>query len=96
MKTLSPVEREAYLLDLLEQLAQKNITEGKLLATLRKDILGMNQDDYAAYVNVSRRTLSDIENDSGKQTLPVINKVFKPFGLTIGLRLIRPPRSLLQ
>ncbi len=85
--TLSPSEREAYLLGLLDQLAQKRITEGKLLATLRKEILGMNQDDYAAYVKISRRTLSDIENDTGKQTLQVLNKVFKPFGVTWGLKL---------
>jgi len=85
--TLSPSEREAYLLDLLDQLAQKTTTEGKVLAILRKEILGMNQDDYAAYVKVSRRTLSDIENDTGKQTLQVMNKVFKPFGLTMGLKL---------
>ena len=89
MKTLSPVEREAYLLNLLEQLAQKKITDGELLSTLRKDILGLNQEAYARFVGVSRRTLSDIENNSGKQTLPVINKVFKPFGLTFGLKLIR-------
>lgn len=90
MKTLSPIEREAYLLNLLDQLAQKKITEGALLAKLRKDILGMNQDAYAALVDVSRRTLSDIENDTGKQTLPVINKVFKPFGLVLRLGLVRP------
>jgi len=85
--TLSPTEREAYLLDLLDQLSQQKITEGQLLAKLRKEILGMNQDDYAGYVKVSRRTLSDIENDTGKQTLPVMNKVFKPFGLAWGLKL---------
>lgn len=89
MKTLSPVERENYLMDLLEQLSQRKITEGELLTKLRKEILGMNQDAYAAFVDVSRRTLSDIENDSGKQTLSVINKVFKPFGLVYGLKLIR-------
>lgn len=84
---LSPTEREAYLLNLLDQLAQQKSTEGKVLAKLRKEILGMNQDDYAAYVKVSRRTLSDIENDTGKQTIQVMNKVFKPFGLTMGLKL---------
>lgn len=89
MKTLSPIEREAYLMTLLEQLSQRKITEGELLTKLRKEILGMNQDAYAGFVDVSRRTLSDIENDTGKQTLPVINKVFKPFGLTCGLKLIR-------
>jgi DNA-binding XRE family transcriptional regulator len=89
MKTLSPIEREAYLMNLLEELSQRKITDGELLAKLRKEILGMNQEAYATFVGVSRRTLSDIENDSGKQTLSVANKVFKPFGLVFGLKLIR-------
>lgn len=89
MKNLSPIEREAFLLELLEKLKQKHITAGKLLSSLRKDILGMNQDTYAALVGVSRRTLSDIENDTGNQTLPIMNSVFKPFGLIWGLQLRR-------
>ena len=91
MKNLSPIEREALLLELLEKLTKKEISAGKLLANLRKDILGMNQDTYAALVGISRRTLSDIENNSGNQTLPVMNTAFKPFGLTWGLQLARPP-----
>ncbi len=89
MKLLPALEREAYLLQLLENLRAKTITEGALLATLRKEILGMNQDKYAAFVGVSRRTLSDIENDKGNQTLPVMDKVFKPFGLVWGVQLKR-------
>jgi DNA-binding XRE family transcriptional regulator len=87
MKKLSPFEREAYLHKLLEQLRNHEMTEGVVLATLRKNILGMNQEDYAALVGVSRKTISDIENDTGKQTLPVMNSVFKPFGLRLGLQL---------
>ena len=49
----------------------------------------MNQESYATLVGLSRKTISDIENDTGKQTLPVINSAFKPFGLTFGLQLRR-------
>lgn len=89
VQKLSPFEREAYLNTLLEKLRNHEITEGDVLATLRKNILGMNQENYAALVGLSRKTISDIENDTGKQTLPVINSAFKPFGLTLGLQLRR-------
>lgn len=89
MKKLSPFEREAFLNDFLEKLRNNEITEGQVLASLRKNILNMNQDNYAALVGLSRKTISDIENDTGKQTLPVINSAFKPFGLKLGLQLRR-------
>ena len=59
---LSPFEREAYLNTLLEKLRNHELTEGDVLATLRKNILGMNQENYAALVGLSRKTISDIEN----------------------------------
>mgnify|MGYP000891449259 CR=1 FL=1 len=89
VKKLSPLEREDYLKSLLEKLRNQEITEGDVLATLRKNILDMNQENYAALVGLSRKTISDIENDTGKQTLPVINSAFKPFGLKFGLQLRR-------
>jgi len=85
MKNLSGDEREALLIRLLRAVQRDEMTEGALLRTLRKDILAMNQDEYAALVNVSRRTLSDIERDAGNPSLPVLKRVFRPLGLTIGL-----------
>jgi DNA-binding XRE family transcriptional regulator len=85
MKNLTGDEREALLITLLRALQREEMTEGELLRTLRKDILAMNQDEYAALVNVSRRTLSDIERDAGNPSLPVLKRVFRPLGLTIGL-----------
>ncbi len=85
MKNLSGDEREALLIRLLRAVQREEMSEGELLRTLRKDILAMNQDEYAALVNVSRRTLSDIERDAGNPSLPVLKRVFRPLGLTIGL-----------
>lgn len=85
MKELNPLEREAFLRNCLQELLSGATSEGKILTRLRKTILGMNQDDYAALVGLSRRTLSDIENDTGDQSLSVINAAFKPFGLRLGL-----------
>jgi DNA-binding XRE family transcriptional regulator len=85
MKDLNPLEREAFLRNCLQELLSGETSEGKILTRLRKKILGMNQNDYAALVGLSRRTLSDIENDTGDQSLSVLNAAFKPFGLRLGL-----------
>lgn len=80
-----PLEREIFLRTCLQELMTGETTEGKVLVQLRKKILGLNQDDYAYLVGLSRRTLSDIENDTGDQSLSVLNAAFKPFGLRLGL-----------
>ena len=85
MKLLMPLEREALLLSCVEKILNSEMTEGQVLRKLRKEVLDMNQDEYAALVKVSRRTLSDIENDIGSQSIEVINSVFKPFSLRLGL-----------
>lgn len=85
MKKLTGEERETLLIKLLLQVMRSECTEGHLLRTLRKEVAGMTQDQYAAHVGISRRTLSDIERDAGNQTIPVINRAVKPFGLKLGL-----------
>lgn len=85
MKNPSPTQREALLLDLLEQLFREEITEGALLRTLRKEVLGMSQARFAELASVSRRSLSDIETDKGSPSLSLLNRIFRPFGLHVGL-----------
>ncbi len=85
MKPLSGDEREALLITLLRAVQREELTEGELLRRLRKDVLDMSQDQYAALVKVSRRTLSDIERDAGNPSLPVLKRVFRPLGLSMGL-----------
>ncbi len=85
MKKLTGAEREALLLELLDKLYKKEMTQGKVLRYLRKDYLEFNQDKYAKLVKISRRTLSDIENDTGQQTQMVLNKAFRPFNIQMQL-----------
>ena len=78
-------DRQQVLIDLYLQYLLNEITLGQLLAYLRKNILGMSQEQYANLVGISRRTLTDIEQDKGKLTQSVLDKVFKPLGLKAGL-----------
>jgi uncharacterized protein len=85
MKPLMPQEREALLLSSLQKIFNDELTEGQVLRKLRKEVFDMSQDEYAALVGLSRRTLSDIENDTGSQAITTINSAFKPLGIRLGL-----------
>ena len=77
--------RYEQLLEQLERLNQGEISEGDLLAHMRKRVLKKSQEDYAAIVSVSRRTLSDIERGRGNVSIETLNRVFHPIGLRMGL-----------
>ncbi|WP_145338955.1 helix-turn-helix domain-containing protein [Pantoea sp. PSNIH1] len=85
MKTMTPFEREALFLALLRQSIEEKASHGKLLMQLRKQVLGFSQDRYAALAGISRRTLSDIEQDKESVTLNVLNRAFRPLGLEMGV-----------
>lgn len=82
--------REQIQLELLTQLLKGEISEGQLLKGLRKEVLGFSQERFAKMVDVSRKTISDLEGDKGSPSLQILNSVFKPFGLKAGII----PRSL--
>lgn len=79
------------MLESLEAVRQGEMTQGELLRRVRKQALGLSQEQYARFVGVSRRSLSDIERDAGQQTVSVLNRVFRPLGLEMGL-VRRAPR----
>lgn len=60
-----------------------------MISLLLPILIGLKQDTYTNLVRVSRKTLSEIENDRGNYTAEEVNKVFKPFDLKVGLM----PRS---
>ncbi|MEF1257051.1 MULTISPECIES: helix-turn-helix transcriptional regulator [unclassified Vibrio] len=86
-KTLPPkaTERSRIVNQIVKQLLFGELTQGQALKELRINVLGLKQDVYARLVDVSRKTLSDIENDRGNYKTDILNKVFKPFGLKVGL-----------
>ncbi len=69
----------------MKMLLLGEMTQGQALKALRVELLGLKQDNFSKLVAVSRKTLSDIENDRGNYTSDIVNKVFKPFGLKVGL-----------
>ncbi|MDT8893753.1 helix-turn-helix transcriptional regulator [Halomonas sp. I1] len=89
----SPDERQAALLEQLHLLIRGETTEGRVLRTLRREVLGLTQKAYAERVGVSRRTLSDIERNAGNASMASLDRVFRPLGLRVGL-LPRQPELL--
>ena len=69
----------------IEQFMQGALTQGELLKKLRIDVLGVKQDAFATFVKVSRKTISDVENDNGNYSVNKINQIFRPFGLVLKL-----------
>ncbi|EKO3791377.1 helix-turn-helix transcriptional regulator [Vibrio metschnikovii] len=84
-KAVSAAERKTEANKIIKHLLLGELTQGQALKSLRINILGLKQDVFARLVNVSRKTLSDIENDRGSYNTEILNKVFKPFGLKVGM-----------
>lgn len=82
---LSIPARKAAMQHLIKQLLLGEISQGNALKQFRVNILGLKQDAYAKLVSVSRKTLSDVENDKGNYSIEIINRMYKPFGLQMGL-----------
>lgn len=75
----------ALVLELLCAFYQGLLSMGQIIQIMRKDILEMNQTQFAQLTGISRRTLSDLEQDKGSPTLSVLDAVLAPFGIKTGL-----------
>jgi len=84
-QNLTADQRESIALSCLSLALKGQLSEGKLIAQLRRQLLGMNQSEFAELTGVSRRVLSDIENDRGTATAATLNAVLEPFGLRLGI-----------
>ncbi|PKF49087.1 helix-turn-helix transcriptional regulator [Enterovibrio nigricans] len=96
--SVDAAERKNVANKIIKQLLFGELTQGQALKALRINVLGLKQDVYAKLVDISRKTLSDIENDRGSYKTDILNKAFKPFGLKVGLlpSSTNALRSLLQ
>ncbi|CAM4437114.1 helix-turn-helix transcriptional regulator [Vibrio agarivorans] len=84
-KAVSVLERQSRINKVIHALLIRDLTQGQALKELRMEVLGIKQDAFAKMVGVSRKTISEIENDRGAFKTDILDKVFKPFGLKVGL-----------
>ncbi|GAA0237760.1 helix-turn-helix transcriptional regulator [Marinomonas primoryensis] len=87
-KSLAPMTKEEQLVtvnQIIKRLLLNKVSQGAALRELRVKVLGLRQEAFTELTGVSRKTLSEIENNKGNYTPEVINKVFKPFDLKVGL-----------
>ncbi|MFB2539754.1 helix-turn-helix transcriptional regulator [Acinetobacter sp. c3-l95] len=73
----------------IAQFLQGAMTQGQLLKILRIQVLGVKQQQFAGLVKVSRKTVSDVENDKGNYSVDTINQIFRPFGLRLALTVMK-------
>ncbi|MEQ0469323.1 helix-turn-helix transcriptional regulator [Klebsiella sp. JB_Kp017] len=85
LKKVKTVDRQAVIHAIIHDIMLGAISQGEALKKLKVEVLGLRQDEYARLVDVSRKTLSDVENDKGNYSAEIINKIYKPFGLETGL-----------
>lgn len=85
IKPRTGAEREALVNSLLTQQIQGRISHGEMLRQLRIELTGMTQADFANWVGISRRSLTQLENDDSNPTIAVLSRVFRPFGLMVGV-----------
>ncbi|GGM97961.1 helix-turn-helix domain-containing protein [Shewanella xiamenensis] len=84
-KPLTLKDREDLLLAATLDLFSGKKTQGQVLKWLRVELLALSQDQYAKMVGVSRKALSDVESDKGKNGVELINRVFSGVGFRIAL-----------
>ena len=77
--------RDLFLKQVTSGLLEGHLTQGQALKELRLRVLNLKQEQYASMVGVSRKVLSQIENDKGNFSFSIINKVFRPVGLQVGI-----------
>lgn len=70
-------------------LTEGTISMGQAVSRLRQEITGLSQARFAKLCRISERSLLQLEQDAGNPTVKTLNKVMRPFGLTVGIVAIR-------
>lgn len=78
-------DRDLIITTVSKKLLTGEYSQGDALKKLRVNVLNLDQERFAKLVGVSRKTVSDVENNKGNYTVNVLNSVFKPFGLQVSI-----------
>ncbi len=85
MKNLDIEERGRLIREIHEALNQGSLTLGQAVSRLRQEVTGLSQAKFAKLCKLSERSLLQLEQDAGNPTIKSLNKVMRPFGLTVGI-----------
>ena len=77
-KEVLPEERERFYRELQEGLLSLAETSRRM-----RELLDLDQAEYAKLIKISSRTLIDLETEKGNPTLQTLEKLGKPFGLKL-------------
>lgn len=80
-KDILPKERQHF----YEQLIAGELSLSMASKRMR-ELINLDQDDFAKLVGVAPRTLKDFEAGRGNPTLLTLQKIAKPFGLEVMFR----------
>lgn len=89
MRNLSADERKAIIGTIEEDLASNTITIGEAVKRIRTELYGMSQNDYARFINVSDKTLRDVEKGNTDPRLSIINKLLAPGSFQVSARAVK-------
>lgn len=89
MRNLSADERKAIIENIEENLASDTITIGEAVKRIRTELYDMNQNDYARFINVSDKTLRDVEKGNTDPRLSIINKLLAPGSFQVSARVLK-------
>ncbi|AWY44445.1 transcriptional regulator [Pseudomonas putida] len=87
--TMSVMERRILLESILEELANDTLSIHQAVRRLRVEVTGLNQAKFARMCKISVRSLVQMEQGEGNQTLKSLNKVFCLFGMRVGVLKLR-------
>ena len=89
MHNLSTDDRKALIAQIDEALATNTISIGEAIKKIRTELYGMNQNDYAKFINVSDKTLRDVEKGNTDPRLSIINKLLAPGSFQVSARTVK-------
>ena len=83
---MNTAERDQFYDELVRRVDAGEMTWGEVVRALRRQVAGLNQQNFAKVTKISVRTLRNLERDDGNPTLATLEAVLSPFGLATGLR----------
>jgi len=89
MPDLSAEERKALLSELNEALSTNSISIGEAIKIIRTKLYGMSQTQYAKFVNVSDKTLREVEKGNTDPRLSIVNKLLAPGGFQVSASIVK-------